>query len=676
MLALELVALASFAFSRPVLSTFGGAPEWFISLEASRADIVGFALVVALVPAAVLTLVGVASRVLGDPARQVTHIVLVAACAGLGVWRAVHDPTGGRTWALPALAVGAAGAGLVGVLRTRAATRHLTARYLRFASIGGLVFLVQFLWLSPVGRTLLTPAGAVDPEATAAVAEALGSDPPPVVVVLLDELPTASLLDGRGRIDEDLYPNFAALAAEATWYRNHTTISPYTVSAVPAILTGRYPSGGASLAPPDPENLFALLADRYDLVVEEPVTRMCPDRVCPRDGAPSAINPLVSDAAAWWRHGMTWDMAAQIAVPVLPGATGPDRYERAERLVEGLDLAGGDRPVFAFLHLVLPHGPWELTDDGSLYDRPDSTPGAFGPNWTRVGHQVGRQRHILQVQATDALLGQLVDDLRAAGAYDDALVVVTADHGVSFVPERPTRDIAAGNEEHILWTPLLVKAPGQTQAEVDDGNVLSIDIVPTIADLLGVEVPWEVDGVPARTASVERPPGVKPIVGWDDRLAARPVEGRPYAEIDGTPLFGRVLAADPLPAAGPDAAWRPTGYGALVGEDVGTVAQRAAASGTVTVVWPSGFDDIDTHDPLPLEVVAGTDVPVGSVVAFSLNGRVASLGEVQDSDERGGKLVQAVLAPWLFEDGANDLEAFLVTGDTSAPTVAPLAVTF
>jgi hypothetical protein len=199
MMALELVALASFAFTRPVLSMFGAAPEWFISRDASRADIIGFALVVALLPAAVLTLVGVASRALGDRARDVTHIVLVTACAGLGVWRAVHDPTGGRTWALPALAVGTAGAGLVGGLRARAGTRNLTARYLRFASVGGLVFLVQFMWLPPVGRTLLTPAAAVDADAMAAVAQALGSDPPPVVVVLLDELPTASLTGGVPR---------------------------------------------------------------------------------------------------------------------------------------------------------------------------------------------------------------------------------------------------------------------------------------------------------------------------------------------------------------------------------------------------------------------------------------------------------------------------------------------
>lgn len=673
MLALELVAVASFAFSRPVLSTFGDTPELFVSRDASRADIVGFALVVALAPIAALTLVGLASRAAGSRARQATHIVLVAVCAGLGVWRAVHDPTGGRAWALPALAVGVAGAGFVGALRTVSWTRHATARYLRFASIGGLVFLVQFLWLSPVGGMLLSPAEGVDEDVTAAVAQDLGSDPPPLVVLVLDELPTVSLLDGRGQIDDQLYPNFAALASEATWYRNHTTVAAHTVEAIPAMLTGRYPSGGDSQPEPDPENIFTLLDGPYDLAVEEPVTRLCPERTCPRE-TPSAIDTLLSDAAGWWQRGMTWDMAGDIAVPTLPGSAGPGRYERAERLVDDLDLAGGDRPAFTFLHLVLPHGDWEFTDDGTLYDRPESTPGVFAGHWTTVGHEVGQQRHILQVQATDALLGRLIDNLRAADAYDDALVVVTADHGVSFEPNQPARGVASGNEEHILWTPLLVKAPGQTDAEVDDRNVVSVDIVPTIADLLGVDIPWEVDGVAATSRSTPRPRGVKPFAGPDDPVVGTPVDGGRHVEIEAGPLFERVLAADPWPGAGPDAAWRPTAYGAAVGEDVGTMARGDPADGTVTLTWPTGFDDIDTGEPLPLEVIAGTDVPVGSVVAFALNGRVASLAEVQDSDEQGGKLVQGLLAPWLFEDGANDLEVFLVTGDTAAPTLAPLAV--
>jgi hypothetical protein len=676
LLALELVALASFAFSRPVLAVFGEIPQLFVSRNASRADIIGFALVVTLVPATIVALVGAASGVLGARARHVTHVVLVAVCGGLGTWRAVHDPTGGRTWALSGLAVGAIGAGVVGLLRTRDRTRDVTARFLRFASLGAVVFVVQFLWLSPVGASLLVPAAGVDEEVVAEVAQALGPAPPPVVFVVLDELPTISLLDGRGEIDQELYPHFAALASDATWYRNHTTVATHTVDAIPAILTGRYRSPGDRPVRPDGENVFSLLSGRYDMAVEEPVTRLCTGAQCP--SGPSAIDTLASDAIGWWQRGLTWEMAEDVEVPTLPGATGPGRYDRAEQTIEGLDLRRGGAPTFSFLHLMLPHGPWQYTDDGTLYARPDATPGATIFTWTDVGYEVGRQRHLLQVQATDALLGQLIDELRAADVYDDALIVVTADHGVSFAPGAPTREVVAGNEEQILWTPLLVKAPGQTRGEVDDSNVLSIDILPTVAGVLGIEIPWEVDGAPAGSSPPGRAPGVKPLVDpyvpAGEVEPAEPVDGLPYVEIDAEHLFSQVLATDPVPATGPDAVWRLTRYGAVVGADVDGLPRGAAVDGTVTVGWPPGLDDVDTGEPLPLAVVAGTDQPVGTVVAFALNGTVGALGEVQDGDEPGGKLVQGMVLPWLVEDGANALEAFVVTGDPAAPTLQPLDV--
>ena len=43
--------------------------------------------------------------------------------------------------------------------------------------------------------------------------------PVPVVVVVLDELPVASLMDGLGRVDAATFPNFGRLARRSTWYR-------------------------------------------------------------------------------------------------------------------------------------------------------------------------------------------------------------------------------------------------------------------------------------------------------------------------------------------------------------------------------------------------------------------------------------------------------------------------
>src|SRR5690606_27763148 len=138
--------------------------------------------------------------------------------------------------------------------------------------------------------------------------------------------------------------------------------------------------------------------------------------------------------------------------------------------------------------------------------------GVFGFSWTGAGLDLGRQQHLLQVQATDALVGRFLDRLRDEGVYDDALVVVTGDHGVSFAPHTPTREMVGGNEEHILWTPLFIKAPGQTTGAIDDSNVLTIDVAPTIAAELGIDLPWSVDGTPVGAAAAERPRHLKPYV--------------------------------------------------------------------------------------------------------------------------------------------------------------------
>jgi hypothetical protein len=45
-----------------------------------------------------------------------------------------------------------------------------------------------------------------------------------------------------------------------------------------------------------------------------------------------------------------------------------------------------------------------------------------------------------------------------------------------------------------MWVPMFLKAPGQTQGRVDDRNWEHVDLLPTIADMVGLTVPWQVDG--------------------------------------------------------------------------------------------------------------------------------------------------------------------------------------
>jgi hypothetical protein len=106
--------------------------------------------------------------------------------------------------------------------------------WLRFLSPAPLAFALLFLLGSPVSALVL-PAWAAS--ATGPSAVAAGGDGPPVVMVMFDEFPLSSLLDAKGQIDRRVYPNFAELADQSTWYRTPPGW-PGSPWALPAMPTG------------------------------------------------------------------------------------------------------------------------------------------------------------------------------------------------------------------------------------------------------------------------------------------------------------------------------------------------------------------------------------------------------------------------------------------------------
>ena len=131
--------------------------------------------------------------------------------------------------------------------------------------------------------------------------------------------------------------------------------------------------------------------------------------------------------------------------------------------------------------------------------------------WDADGTFIGlaRQRHLLQVQYVDRMVGELMRRLTASGTWDDALVVLTADHGAAFRAGQPRRAPTAATVSEIAWVPLFVKQPGQRTGSTSMANAQLIDVVPTVADVLDVPLPWQVDGRsllgPARPLAERRP---------------------------------------------------------------------------------------------------------------------------------------------------------------------------
>ncbi len=105
----------------------------------------------------------------------------------------------------------------------------------------------------------------------------------------------------------------------------------------------------------------------------------------------------------------------------------------------------------------------------------------------------------------DTLFGQLIEGLKDKGLYDQAYIIITADHGASFQVNDFRRALSQTNYQDILRVPFFVKKPYQTAGYINDRNVEPVDIVPTIADAVGVSVPWPVDGRSITDAGPDRP---------------------------------------------------------------------------------------------------------------------------------------------------------------------------
>jgi hypothetical protein len=173
---------------------------------------------------------------------------------------------------------------------------------------------------------------------------------PYAVLVVFDEFPSDTLLAPNGRIDAARYPNFAALAGDATWFRNAAASYDSTTKAVPLILDGIRPVKGTAPTVRDhPQSIFTALGRRgYRIVTAEEATALCPRRYCP---AEPTRRPAI--------------------LPNLKGG----RAERFERFVRS--IRASRRPTFWMKHALLPHGPWVYLPSGrrSRPDGPELLPG-------------------------------------------------------------------------------------------------------------------------------------------------------------------------------------------------------------------------------------------------------------------------------------------------------------
>ena len=520
--ALIVLGLSGLAVTQPLLDVVGSNAEFFVAGNYSTTQIVMFALAVALVPALIGILLVVGAAYVDRRAGRMVLAGVTAVFAAAFVLAALRSLGVDAPWLVTIAAVGLALT--AGWLVWRFQPARLFATYL---SAANLFFVGTFLFFSEASA-LVVGDGATDAVGEVSVPELDG----PVIVIILDELPAATIMGADGRINEERYPGFARLAGVSTWFRNASSRANWTPTGVPAILTGA--TVDESVPPTygnHPRNLFTLLGNDLPIRRYEPVTDLCPELLCSAR-VRSPMRQLLTDASVIYGHRVlpsslrdnlpaidnSWgDYGAERDTSGIESENADDRMDvlfgrwrgrpddersprgQAATMAEEVAAITGD-PALHVVHANLPHFPWTLSRSGhtttySPANRPEELDRDQPGYDFRI--RVEYQLHSMQTGAVDVLLDEALDHLMSLPAWDDTLLVVTSDHGVSLTPPDVGRGrVTAANRAEVYRVPLFIKAPGQTAGEIRDDSAQTIDIVPSIVDLLGIDVDdeWEFDG--------------------------------------------------------------------------------------------------------------------------------------------------------------------------------------
>jgi len=352
-----------------------------------------------------------------------------------------------------------------------------------------------------------------------------------VVLISADTL-RADRLNCYGYAQRRVTPHIDALAREGILFENHIASSPWTTPSHLSLLTSLRPSSHGVTSS------FTMLMSRAE-------KGMTVDRL------PDARLTLAEALAASGRQtaaftgGLTLD-------PRFGFDQGFARYETATRTLRPRNVqplydwidGNRDRPFFLFWHTFEVHAPYLET---AFLDEvlPEEAASRLKRGmaratraWMQEPQSATEQAALLDrlqaytlpvcealytggVQSMDRWVGQLVRHLRDRGLYDRTLIVLTSDHGEQ-LGERGVDTEAGGRGfynlhghtlyDELLRVPLVLKLPYQDHADTRVRAVTdAIDVMPTVLDALGLQMPEEMQGMSLR--------GLWEGRAWPPRLA-------------------------------------------------------------------------------------------------------------------------------------------------------------
>ncbi len=373
------------------------------------------------------------------------------------------------------------------VLLTRTPLRVLTQPKGHVAAWGGLVVLAAIFSFAPAGDD---PAGTMVPARPKADAP---GGAPDVLLVVIDTLRADAL--GAYGAGPEASPALDALAQEGVLFEQYVTQASWTRASFASLYTSAPPSSHKS------KLKAQALADENVTLAE-----VMAEAGYATGGMPNNINVTRSFN---FQQGFSWfeyqapsyiagaaESSAQLSMynvvrkvrdQLTRGTyTVTDYYQPAETaLARAREFIGANQTAenrwFLVVHLMEPHDPYFAHPyNGEAVGR------AWRPNPDPSEADALKALYRGEVKHVDAQLGELFAWMKAQGAWDETLVIVTADHGEEFQEHGGWwHGITLYDEQ--IHVPLIVKTPGSAERGWRvPWQVREIDVAPTIASFAKV----------------------------------------------------------------------------------------------------------------------------------------------------------------------------------------------
>lgn len=259
-------------------------------------------------------------------------------------------------------------------------------------------------------------------------------------------------------------PNIDSLAQDGVMFADATAHVPLTLPAHTAIMTGNFPS-------------YHGVHDNGGFYVAKSQITMA--ELFKQNGFSTAafVGAFVLDSTWGLNQGFDtyydhFDLSKEERVNL--GAVQRPAEEVYTHAVDWLDHHKAER-FFLWVHFYDPHTPYEPPPEyAKLY-----------PNRPYIG----------EIAHTDAVVGKLLSYLNANRLRDRTIILLTGDHGESLGEHRESTH-AFFVYDATLHVPMILSVPGQKRMKEERilPQVRSVDIMPTLLQLTGIQVPETVQG--------------------------------------------------------------------------------------------------------------------------------------------------------------------------------------